>query len=321
MNDTIAQYFTKSHKIGQEKPENLTNFNFSGRWLCYNGLIPKAMASANQPPSLPKDTQERLLAESRRLQIVALLSRAGQGVVSVRELSRLLGVSEMTIRRDLDFLQESQVVKRVHGGAVAYQAEAEKPFALRLSEFDPQKKSIGWAAAQLVEEGDRIILDAGTTTQQVAIHLGCKKNLTVITNNIAAAIELARCPQIDTILLGGTLKHQELCTVGPMVKQGLAALSADKLFLSAAGLTIQHGATDPDLREVEVKQAMIAAAREVILVVDSSKWGQSKLARIVPLDQVHIVVSDDALPAQAIHQIESLGRESRAIQVITPERS
>jgi DeoR family fructose operon transcriptional repressor len=257
----------------------------------------------------------RLLAESRRLQITALLGKVGQGVVSVRELSRLLGVSEMTVRRDLDSLEESQVVKRVHGGAVALQAEAEKPFFLRVSEYDPQKRAIGWTAAQLVGEGERIILDAGTTTQQVAVHLACKKSLTVITNNLAAAAELARCPQIETILLGGSLKHQELCTVGPMVKQGLAGLAAEKLFLSAAGLTIKYGATDPDLREVEVKQAMIAAAAQVILVADSSKWGQSKLARIAGLHEIQALVTDDALPPEAIAALETEG-----VEVITPGR-
>jgi DeoR/GlpR family transcriptional regulator of sugar metabolism len=254
-------------------------------------------------------------ADSRRRQIVDLLNRAENTAAAVSELSRSLGVSEMTIRRDLDWLARRGLVTRVHGGAVLYKVHEERPFGDRLKEANLQKKSIGWAAAQLIEDGDRIILDAGTTARHIALHLDCKKNLTVITNNLAAATELSRCGQVETILLGGSLKHQELCTVGPMVKQGLAALSADKFFLAAAGLTLKHGATDLDLREVEVKQAMMAAAAEVILVTDSSKWGQTRLARIAGLEQIHRLVTDDAFPAEALASLEEAG-----LKVITPRR-
>ncbi len=255
------------------------------------------------------------ISSSRRLQIVELIDRAEDGLATVSDLSRKFRVSEMTIRRDLDWLAERELVMRVHGGAIAFQEHPEKPFGDRLNESNLQKKAIGRAAAYLVEDGDRIILDAGTTTRQVAIALACKKNITVITNNLAAAYELARCANIDTILLGGSLKHQELCTVGPMVVQGLAALSAGKLFLSAAGLALKHGATDPDLREVEVKQAMIAAAERVILAADSSKWGRRELARIATLQQIHCLISDDALPPEAMAVLEAEG-----VEVITPGR-
>jgi DeoR/GlpR family transcriptional regulator of sugar metabolism len=257
-----------------------------------------------------------ILAGSRRMQIVELLGRTEGGLVTVTGLSHRFGVSEMTIRRDLDWLANRDLLTRVHGGALAIRSmQEEKPFGDRLNEYNPQKKSIGWAAAQLVCDGDRLILDAGTTTRQVAIHLVCKKNITVITNNLPAAYELARCPESETILLGGNLKRGELCTVGPMVKAGLATLLADKLFLSAAGFSLDHGATDVDLREVEVKQAMIAAAESVILVADSSKWGRRELARVIPLQEIDYLVTDDAFPQQSIADLEALG-----IDVVTPSR-
>lgn len=257
-----------------------------------------------------------MVAEARRLQIIDTISHASNGVVSVVDLSQELGVSEMTIRRDLDWLEERAIVRRVHGGAVAYQATIiEKPFDDRLLESNPQKKTIGWTAAQLVNDGDRIILDAGTTTQQVARNLTCKNNLTVITNNLPVAMELSHCPNIKTIVLGGELKHKELCTIGGLLKEVLASFSADKYFLSATGFTVKTGITDPDLQEVEVKQAMARVANEVILVVDSSKFGVTALMKIAPLGAIHKIVTDDAISSEAISAIEEVG-----VDVITPER-
>jgi DeoR family transcriptional regulator, fructose operon transcriptional repressor len=262
-----------------------------------------------------------MLPETRRLQILDRLTRSAGQAVTVAELSRALGVSEMTIRRDLDWLAERAIVTRVHGGALLYlRPEAEKPFRDRLMDYNPQKKSIGWAAAQLVNDGDRIILDAGTTTQQVACHLANKRSLTVITNNLAVIEDLARGSlssggPIETILLGGTVKPRELCTVGPLLTQEMAALTADKYFLSAAGFTTQHGATDPDLREVEAKQAMLRAASQAILVADSSKYGIACLVKIGPLSAIQKLVTDDSLPDEAIREIENAG-----VEVITPRR-
>ena len=254
-------------------------------------------------------------AEARRLQIIDLLGKSGTGVVSVTVLARQLGVSEVTIRRDLDWLELHSVLTRVHGGAISYQKDEEKPFDDRVLQSNPQKSIIGWAAAQLVRSGERIILDAGTTTQQLARNLAGCGALTVITNNIHIMSTLARFPQIETIMLGGTLKHLEMCTVGPMVTQALSVLTVDKCFLSAAGFDAVQGLTDQDMREVEVKQAMMRSAREVILVADSSKWGQVKLVRLAALNQIHKLVSDDRLPREAIAALEATG-----VEVFTPER-
>ena len=167
----------------------------------------------------------------------------------------------------------------------------------------------------MIRDGEVIILDAGTTTQQVAANLGDKNDLTVVTNALPVAEELSRYPQISTILLGGILKHRELCTVGPPVTEELSRLSVDKLFLSVAGFTLEKGATDPDLRETEVKQVMIRAARQVILVTDSSKWGVVTFAQVTTLDAIHKIVIDDAIPADAIEALEAEG-----VEVVTPNR-
>jgi DeoR family transcriptional regulator, fructose operon transcriptional repressor len=259
-------------------------------------------------------------AEARRMQIIDILNRAGNGVVGVNDLARQLSVSEMTIRRDLDWLEQRSILTRIHGGALAYQGDdlgeiEEKSFQDRLKESNTQKKAIGWAAAQLVQDGDRIILDAGTTTQQIARHLSGKTNLTIITNNLAVGSELARFPHIDTIVLGGNLKQQELCTVGPMAKQGMSILAADKVFLSTSGFTTRSGITEMDMREVEIKQAMMQAARRIILVADSTKYGLTQLVRVCPIQAIHILVTDSLLPPEAQAELEAEG-----LRVITPDR-
>jgi DeoR/GlpR family transcriptional regulator of sugar metabolism len=222
----------------------------------------------------------------------------------------------MTIRRDLAVLERQSVLHRVHGGAVAHQpTDEDKSFAYRSAQADPQKKIIGWLAAQMVDDGDRVILDAGTTTLQVAHHLACRSSLTVITNNLPVAKELSQWSQIVIILLGGIVKHHEMCTVGTMVKQSLSLLSADKYFLSATSFSVGMGAMERDMAETEVKQAMLRSAEETILVIDSSKFDVTSLIQVAPLKQIHKIITDDRLPAEAIQAIEAHG-----VEVITPSR-
>jgi DeoR family fructose operon transcriptional repressor len=257
-----------------------------------------------------------MLAELRRLRIAEYVRQHESGVVTIAELSQMLAVSDMTIRRDLASLERQALLRRVHGGAVAIQQpDGEKSFKYRTTRADPQKQIIGWLAAQLVSDGDRVILDAGTTTLQVAYNLTCIERLTVITNNIPVANELAQCGNVVIILLGGIVKQNESCTVGNMVRQSLSQLSADKCFLSATNFSIRMGAMETDLAETEVKQAMLRSANEAILVADSSKFDFSALIQVAPLRQIHKLVSDDGLTADAIAAIEAEG-----VQVITPAR-
>jgi DeoR family fructose operon transcriptional repressor len=195
------------------------------------------------------------------------------------------------------------------------QLEGDNSFAYRSKKADPQKKIVGWLASQLVRDDDRIILDAGTTTLQMASNLVCKNRLTVITNNIPIAEELSQCANIIIILLGGIIKHHELCTVGDMVKQSLSLLSADKYFLSVTSFSIRMGAMETDMAETEVKQSMLRSAGETILVADNSKFNTTSLIQVAPLHQIAKIVTDDGMPADAIREIEAQG-----VEVITPSR-
>ncbi len=257
-----------------------------------------------------------MLAEQRRLRIAEYVQQQESGIVTIAELSVMLSVSEMTIRRDLALLERQSIVRKVHGGAIAmHQANGDKSFAFRSKEADPQKKIIGWFASQLVSDDDRIILDAGTTTFQIARNLASMNRLTVITNNLSVATELAQYPSIIILLLGGIIKHQELCTVGDMVKQSLSFLSADKYFLSVTSFSIRMGAMETDMAETEVKQSMMHSSGETILVADSSKFNVNSLIQVAPLNQITKIVTDDGMPADAIQAIESQG-----VEVITPQR-
>ncbi len=261
-----------------------------------------------------------MLPDERRQAILRILEQSETGTASVPVLAAAFVVSEMTIRRDLDWLQSRSRVNRIHGGAMlAPGAFGEAPLHKRIDLADPEKQSIGWAASQWVKDGERIILDAGTTTHQIVRHLGTRQALTVITTAMPIAQDLAQFPHITTIILGGLLKHGELCTVGPLVTRELARLSADKVFLSAAGFDLSRGITDPDMSEAEVKEAMIRAATQVILVADSSKWGHASLTHVAPLSAIDVLITDRHLPDDAVIAIESQGiNVVRAILPDTP---
>lgn len=257
-----------------------------------------------------------MLAEERRRRILDLLGRSERGAVSIAELCEALRVSDMTVRRDLELLEKLRLLRRVRGGAVAFRPLAdEKSFRDRGEEHSQEKQAIGRIAAQLVQSGERIILDAGTTTLEVARNLGQCGDVTALTNALPVAEALCQHPHVFTILLGGMLKPRELCAVGPMVTEQLSRLSVDKLFLSIAGFSVERGLTDQDILEAEVKRAMIRTARQVILVADSSKWNSVHLIKVAELSVLSTLVTDDRISERAIEEIEAEG-----VQVITPTR-
>jgi len=259
-----------------------------------------------------------MLKLEREAEIVRLLAEANTGVLRVAELSNMLGVSEMTIRRDLESLERSGLVRRIHGGAVHVKNALlfEQPFSDRGSEYQREKVAIGREAASRVKDGDVILIDAGTTTLQIALHIGARR-VTAVTNALPVATELAVHEGISAILLGGDLKAPELCTVGPMVTESLASMTADTLFLSASGVSIERGLTDPDLREVAVKRAMLRAARRIILVADSSKFEVVRFAHIAPCNILDAIVTDTGLPQSGKRALENLGVEVILVELGT----
>lgn len=225
-------------------------------------------------------------------------------IVRIKDLARMLGVHEMTIRRDLDTLAEQGLLQRVHGGArLTQQAGAEVAYTMRATQQLEPKARIARAALAFIEEGDVVGLDASTTALTLAQHLGGVSVQAVVTGlDIANVLALAKVP---FTLIGGTFHERARSFVGSMVTQGLAKLHLDTVFFSAKGLTVGGGFTDAHLPEVEVKERLIATGSKVVALLDSSKVGLEAFSQIVPLSAIDILITDGEPPAEIRESLEA----------------
>ncbi len=247
-----------------------------------------------------------LLNEERRREILGVLHRDGR--VLVKDLARHFRISQITIRKDLEFLDGRGVIQRTHGGALPVQAGALLDPSLREKEklHRKQKTQIALAAARLVAEGESVLLDSGTTTTAIARALKDMARLTVITNAINIAAELAGT-HIEVILTGGMLRKNSFSLVGPLAEQTLRQLSADILFLGVDGFDTKAGLFTPNLLESEVNRVMVEIARRTIAVCDSSKFGRRSLCNIMPVTKVHEVITDRQIPKSDLHNLKESG--------------
>jgi DeoR family transcriptional regulator, aga operon transcriptional repressor len=239
---------------------------------------------------------------------------AQENVVHVAELSRRFGVSEVSIRRDLERLESRGLLQRVHGGAVAV------AIGSGAGEITPaptphleEKRRIGRAAAALVQPGDRLLFDSGTTVLETARALGNGLvglgTLTAITCSLPIVQELSHHREIHMLLLGGIYLPEHCLVTGPQTIESLRSFHVDKMFLGADGMTLSHGVTTANVLEAEVDRAMMKAADEVILVADSSKIGGIGLTPILPLERVHKLVTDENAPAAFVNALRDAGVE------------
>lgn len=243
-----------------------------------------------------------MLAEQRRRRILAELRRSG--AVKVAELTDLLGVSDMTIRRDLEQLSTDGLAEKVHGGAVLVGSATFEPgFAAKSHLAEPAKRAIAAKAATLVRPGSAIALSAGTTTWSMAPLVARVPGTTVVTNSpeVADAVTTEN-PQATVILTGG-IRTPSAALVGPIADRSITGLHVDQLFLGVHGMDRRAGFTTPNLAEAETDQALIAAAREVIVVTDSSKWGVVGFADIAPLSIADALITDSDLPERAVAEL------------------
>jgi DeoR/GlpR family transcriptional regulator of sugar metabolism len=241
-----------------------------------------------------------MLATQRQTLILEAIRR--RGAVRVSELTELLGVSDMTVRRDLDVLASSGLVDKVHGGATARgRLSSEEPgFEAKLNQQLAEKDAIAESAAALIEPGQAIGLTAGTTTWRLAHHVSSIPDLTVVTNSIQVANVLHReQPRDLTVVLTGGVRTPSDALVGPVAVTTLRSLHVDLLFMGVHGMTLDAGFTTPNLLEAETNEAFVAMATRVVVVADHTKWGVRGLSRIANLDRAHVVVSDTDLPTEA----------------------
>ena len=249
-----------------------------------------------------------VLNEERRRAILQLLNRHGR--VLVADLAAQFNISQVTIRKDLEILHAEGHIHRTHGGALPSREGMLEDPALRDKEklHRKEKLQIAAAAAAMVDEGQVIILDSGTTTTAIARALRDRRKLTVITNAVNIAAELSGAA-IEVILTGGTLRANSFSLVGPIAEESLRRLNADILFLGVDGFDVQYGLSTPNLLEAKVNRTMMEVARFSVAVCDSSKFGRRSLSLIAPPSEVHHVITDRAIPKTDLSALKKAGIE------------
>ena len=247
-----------------------------------------------------------MYAEERQGEIARQARTDGR--VEVADLALAFDVSLETIRRDLTALERSGVVRRVHGGAIpAERLRHEPALAVRAGTRTQEKRRIAEAALVELERATTVLLDAGSTTAQIAELLPLGRELTVVTNALPIAMSLASRTDVTVHLLGGRLRHRTLATVDHIALQGLADLCVDVAFVGTNGISVERGFTTADSAEAAVKKAMIAAARRVVVVADSSKVGDDQFARFGRLEDVETLVTDSGIDPRTASAIEAAG--------------
>ncbi|MCK9221731.1 MAG: DeoR/GlpR family DNA-binding transcription regulator [Limnochordia bacterium] len=246
-----------------------------------------------------------MLGEQRRAGILNEVQK--WGTVRVSNLSELFGVTEETIRRDLEELEKQGLVRRVHGGAIGVGSSFELPYHVREVKNPIEKTSIALQAVELINDGDTIMFDASSTALYTAQRLVQKKNITVVTNSLRIIGELAAYPNIRVIGVGGTLCNTSLGFIGPVATKTISQFHVDKAVFSCKGITDEHGLTDASEVDSEIKRLMVKAAKETIVVVDYSKFGRIAFCNIVHLDQINCVITDSKTSVEWLMKMRERG--------------
>jgi DeoR/GlpR family transcriptional regulator of sugar metabolism len=240
------------------------------------------------------------LADHRQELIMSALSTRGE--CRTKQLAEQFQSSEMTLRRDLEQLEKRGLLRRVHGGAVLLNRDAD--YTQRLEQDHAQKQWVGRAAARLLKSGQTVYLDAGTTAcemaRAIAQGLPQVSDLTIVTHAISIASELAGRTPYQLQLIGGEIYQNALSTVGPVALAQIATLNIDVFFLAAGAVDTHVGWTNSSMVEATVKRAVVARSKSVVSICDSAKWGQESFATVVPFEGVSRWVVDRGLPPDGI---------------------
>jgi DeoR family transcriptional regulator of aga operon/DeoR family fructose operon transcriptional repressor len=256
-----------------------------------------------------------VFARERQEHIARMVEDHGR--VLVTDLAAQFGVSAVTIRKDLLALEAEHRLVRAHGGAIATdRSRPELAFEIRERLQPNEKLRIGASGAALVQDGDSIVMDASTTALAVARQLkvrGGWNQLTVITNGLRLASELAGHPGITVLMLGGRVRWEALSVVGQLGDGLFSRINVQKAFLGAAGFTFESGLADATEEEAQIKRAMVLAAREVIAIVDHTKWERAAFATFCDTDQIGLVITDERAPDSMVRAVVSRGIDVRLV--------
>jgi DeoR/GlpR family transcriptional regulator of sugar metabolism len=228
--------------------------------------------------------------------------------VTVSELSHRFDVSEVTIRRDLRELAAQGMLRRAHGGAIiATPAPPEPPVLQRIAQAKNCKACIGRAAAALVSDGDSVFIGSGSTTAHVARHLVGRQNLTVVTNALNVATELATSEGVTVVVTGGMMRASELSLIGHIAEQALREIRVDKAIMGMQAISLEAGMTNDYLPEVMTDRTIIGMAPELIVVADHTKFGKVASAYIAPVECITTLVTDSEADPGTLAQLEEMG--------------
>ncbi len=246
---------------------------------------------------------------SRRKKILEHIKEKGEVLVS--RLSKEFKVSEVTIRNDLEYLERKNLLLRARGGAI--HTENHVGIDQRITEKNKlhasEKAAIGKKAASLINDGDTIIIDSGTTTAEIVKHISNIKQLNIITNALNITNLLIGYPNVNVIIPGGYLRQNAMSLVGPLAEKNLRNFFVDKVFLSTDGFDTKQGIFTPNIDEAHLNGIMIEISKEVILVTDSSKFKRKSLAFICGLEKIKKVVTDKNIPSDDKKRLEDAGVE------------
>jgi DeoR/GlpR family transcriptional regulator of sugar metabolism len=249
-----------------------------------------------------------MYSEERQEKILLIIDQRSH--VSVEELANLFSVNVMTVRRDLILLENKGLLKRFHGGASSCRGRSyEPPFLVRSEDHRKEKESIGKKAAELINNGDSIAIDVGTTPLEVVRNLKEKTDLTIITSSIRVANELMDNPNFRILLTGGIVNSGEPSLIGDLAVSAINKFYVDKLFLGVGGIDFIAGLTEYNLDDAQIKKVLIQKAKDIILVTDSTKFNRIAFAFIAPINAVNRIVTDDSLDGKSIKKIKEMGIE------------
>jgi DeoR/GlpR family transcriptional regulator of sugar metabolism len=261
-----------------------------------------------------------VFARERQEHIARIVEEHGR--VRVADLAGQFRVSAVTIRKDLLALETEHRLVRTHGGAITLgRSRPELSFDIRERLQGDEKLRIGAAGAALVHDGESIVMDASTTALSVARHLksrGGWSQLTVLTNGLRLASELAGHPGIIVLMLGGRVRWEALSVVGQLGDGLFSRINVQKAFLGAAGFTLESGLSDATDEEAQIKRSMVAAAREVIAIVDHTKWERAAFATFCSIDKISIVLTDEHAPDEMVGALSDRGIKVRLVAADQP---
>jgi DeoR family transcriptional regulator, aga operon transcriptional repressor len=267
--------------------------------------------AASRASAAPGDTEPGLLVAERRHRIVELLREHGK--VTVEALAARFATSAVTIRTDLATLEADGALERTHGGALLRREDDDQPITVKQTLHHAEKVRIAKVAAGLIQDGETIILDSGTTTAEIAKQIRKLEvhSINVITNALNIASLLADVPAVRLIMPGGILRPESKSLSGHIAEAALANLQADRLFLGADGLDPERGVMTPHLPEAQLNAKMIEISRQVIAVADSSKLMRRNISLIARVEQLHMLITDTGANPDVVAELQRRGVEVR----------